>query len=263
MERADSIETINQRESLIQVKVGNDSIFGVIHEPIFADSKKLVIYCGGINAQRCDVNRIAVKFSREMAAKGVSVLRFDYRGLGVSEVCSWDMTIDTKIEDITAVLDYALATQRFDEIFLLGFSDGARNIVPIALDRPEVMGLIMWNPTLVYNKVKAGSNKPVLDKKTKKILWVLNGIFLSSEFYRNVQKVEEHMGICWSEIKKPVCIIWGGDDITTRDTKRLMFENKTFADVTEIIVPGAKHLFCRQREHEQLISTTQNWLKLF
>jgi alpha/beta superfamily hydrolase len=249
-----------QRESLFTININGQRILGVMHRPLSNCKKKIIIMCGGLNAQRCDINRIGVKFSREMASKGISVIRFDYRGLGVSEGDSWNMTIDSKIEDINGILDYVSNTFTYDQIFLLGFSDGARNIVEICSIRSDITGAVFWNPTLIYNKVDGGSNKPILDKKTKKVLWVLNGNFLGSEFYRSVKKHEENIMRLWEQLSIPIFIIWGEEDITTITTKKNLSEAMTQAPLTEFNIKGAKHLFCRESDHTMLIQETYNWL---
>ncbi|USK44103.1 alpha/beta hydrolase [Cytobacillus oceanisediminis] len=247
----------NNKESLFQLSVEGENILGIHHQAATKD--KLIIFCGGINAQRCDLNRIGVKFSRAMASKGISVIRFDYRGLGVSEGFSWNMTIESKIKDIKAIVNYAINTLQFKEIYLLGFSDGARNIVGLASDYPEVKGLVLWNPALIYNQVNNGENKPILDKKTKKILWTVNGNYLSSEFYRSVQRAENRVLDEWYSLNKPVLIIWGEKDVTTITTREKLKDN--FKDsVTQKTVLDGRHLFCKKKDHLFLIEETFNWL---
>ncbi|MEC2074257.1 alpha/beta hydrolase [Alkalihalophilus marmarensis] len=249
----------NNHEALFQLPVENEMILGIHHQSTTKD--KLIIFCGGLNAQRCDLNRIGVRFSREIAKRGISVVRFDYRGLGVSEGFSWDITIESKIKDIKAIINYAINKLNYSEIYLLGFSDGARNIVKLANDYNQVRGLILWNPALIYNQVKSGENKPVVDRKTKKVLWTVNGNYFSSEFYRSVQRNEAHILDDWNLMNKPVLIIWGENDVTTITTRKNL-KDKINNNVTQKIILGGRHLFCRKDDHLSLIKETYKWLKL-
>ncbi|MEW9596955.1 alpha/beta hydrolase [Bacillus toyonensis] len=250
----------NQYENLLTFDLKNQRIHGVLHTPQSIKTHTLVIFCGGINAERTDINNMAINFARFLAPKGIAVFRFDYRGLAISDGNSWDMTIDTKIEDIKCIVENL--SEDFKDIFLLGFSDGARNILDLEEICSSIKGLIMWSPTLIYNKTQqTKQSKPFYDKKRKKLLFPLYSLYLGKEFYMNLKNKEEQVPDQWSRLKKNIFISWAEKDRIVNATKELVGNKTNKSKIHKKTILGASHLYANSGHRDELFAETYNWLE--
>lgn len=79
-----------------------------------------------------------------LAEKGIASIRFDKRGVGENTALvkkEEDLTFDVYVEDVKSIVDYAKKDDRFNEIHLLGHSEGAL-IMTIAAQQNDVASLI-------------------------------------------------------------------------------------------------------------------------
>jgi pimeloyl-ACP methyl ester carboxylesterase len=252
-----------QKEILFQTQVNHenecDIVMGVLHRPIVQTNKPVVIFCGGLNSDRSDVNRIAVKTSRKLASNNIPVVRFDYRGLALSSGNTWDMTISGKIADVKAIIMYLEREWNYKEFILLGFSDGAKNVVEVALEFSSIKGLILWNPTLLQ-KVKAGKKqRPVYNREIDALLWGLKGIYLGTGFYRDLVEFEKKVDDQLELLKTPTLIVWGGNDVTVEATREKINKHSN-PSILQHVVPQATHLFSSEEWYNDLYNTTESWL---
>ena len=93
-------------------------------------------------------HRIGVKLGKFFEENGVNLIRFDYRNLGVSDGYFEQSNMKDRIKDIKEVCNYIKSCfgNIKTEIFLIGFSDGARNAILATQSIKELKGLILWNP---------------------------------------------------------------------------------------------------------------------
>lgn len=123
-------------------------LLGILHLPDGEDaSYPTVIYCPGKNGERYEVHRLAVKFGRLLADRGIAMLRFDYYGLGLSDGYFHEMTTSTKVSNVMKAYEYVSDHAKLDrnKIVLLGFSDGARIALLSAL-QAGVGRIVLWSP---------------------------------------------------------------------------------------------------------------------
>ena len=106
----------------------------------------LVIICHGFVGNRIGVNRLFVKASRQFAAHGLAVLRFDYEGCGESFGEYGSYGLDRFIQQTKDVIDYAEGIRQVDQdqIFLLGHSLGGAIATLTASQDQRIKGLITW-----------------------------------------------------------------------------------------------------------------------
>jgi|GEM_PF-4499639 len=262
MKRCKKIEFENQNEELVCIDLDNKGkLFGILHSPIRKVPKQpSLIFCGGLNAERSDVNRIAVKAARTVA-KFLPVFRFDYRGLGLSSGETWEMGITSKIQDIEEIIQYLEASHACSEFILLGFSDGGKNVLDIAVRQPKVKGIILWNPTMVQSRETAIKQKPIFDQKLNLFLWRLKGIYLASSYYREVAEYEKKFEEQINRLTIPTLIVWGGNDPNVLDTRMFISKLGEKSNFKEIEVPGATHLFSKTQWVDELLGHTISWLK--
>lgn len=122
-----------------------DALVSVTHVPDTVQARGVLAVVAGGPQYRGGVGRLQVKLARELAAAGIPVMRFDYRGLGDSEGAFRGFT------DVEADLRAALAHFRqqvpgMQEVVLWGGCDAASAILINAWKFPEVTGIMVGNP---------------------------------------------------------------------------------------------------------------------
>jgi dipeptidyl aminopeptidase/acylaminoacyl peptidase len=104
------------------VTVGAADVVGVLHLPA-ARPAPCVVACHGMGASKDSEKYLLI--GQELAAAGLAVARFDFRGSGESAGLHRDATIETRVADLEAVLDHLGKRPELDGRFgLLGSSLG-------------------------------------------------------------------------------------------------------------------------------------------
>lgn len=90
------------------------------------------------------MNNSLKMIAESLAEKGIASIRFDKRGIGDNTALikkEDDLTFDLYVEDVQAIVDYAKNDDRFNEIHLLGHSEGAL-IMTVAAQQNDIASLI-------------------------------------------------------------------------------------------------------------------------
>lgn len=136
----------------LHINVNDSIVLGMAHLPVRAmKGVPVLILCYGLNGNRIENNRMLVNLGNRLENNGVAFIRFDYRGLGISEGEFSDITAETKLEDIQAVISYIRHIYQGEDLhlYLVGFSDGIKQILTyLNQSHQEVAGVVMMNPVL-------------------------------------------------------------------------------------------------------------------
>lgn len=119
-------------------------LLGVAHDPGTGARRGVIIVVGGPQ-YRAGSHRQYVLLARSLAAAGIPVFRFDYRGLGDSggDYLGFEHIGD----DIAAAIEAFTATvPGVEEVVLWGLCDAASAIVFYAPHDPRVGGIVLLNP---------------------------------------------------------------------------------------------------------------------
>lgn len=106
-------------------------------------------------------NKVVARVARGLGAAGLAVLRFNYRGVGMS-AGRYDEGPGER-EDIRAALDW-LGARHDGPLLLAGFSFGARHGLEVGLAHPRVERLIAVGLPVraLHAQVLVGGGKPTL-----------------------------------------------------------------------------------------------------
>jgi exosortase A-associated hydrolase 1 len=138
-----------REEAAVNFACGDARLYGILHRPTPASPtpasrRGLLIVVGGPQ-YRAGSHRQFTLLARDLAAGGVPVMRFDYRGMGDSEGELRDFAaVD---DDLRAAVDHFLASvPGMTEVALWGLCDGATAAGMYAAGDRRVTGLALLNP---------------------------------------------------------------------------------------------------------------------
>lgn len=125
-------------------------LFGIHHQGHVLDHGRLAwVFCHPFAEEKLWSHRVYVSMARELARRGMSVLRFDYRGYGDSEGDFEEGTLPGHVADIqAAVRELQRRDAQVAHVGLLGLRYGATLALLAAAENPVVDHLILWDPVV-------------------------------------------------------------------------------------------------------------------
>lgn len=146
------------RERAVVFSCSCDELVAILHEGDGARNVTGVLIVVGGPQYRVGSHRQFVLIGRGLAARGVSVFRFDYRGMGDS--CGDQRTFESVDQDIrSAISAFMQQAPWLSRVVILGLCDAASAAMMYAHRDPRVDGLILINP---WVRTSAGAAKAVL-----------------------------------------------------------------------------------------------------
>ena len=136
---------VSYSERAVAFDCFGERLVGVLAEPETSTDVGVVVVVGGPQ-YRVGSHRQFVSLARTLAAAGVAVLRFDYRGMGDSTGSG--RSFDDVVPDIAAAIDVLAAVGRIRRIVLWGLCDAASAALLYcqATCDTRVAGIVLLNP---------------------------------------------------------------------------------------------------------------------
>jgi uncharacterized protein len=212
-------------EQLVEFKVRDQKIAGVLHTPI-TQHPPAIIMCHGFAMDKNEKG-LFVKTAEELCKNGFLVLRFDFRGHGDSLGSLDKATVGTMLEDFqTAFQKVGNLEINKNKIGVLTASFGS---VPVILSGDQkIQTFVMWNPIVRPNEdmrkvfdahCDKGWDKDIMENKFipykgKRVTW---------EFWDQIRMMDMTKEI--RDIRCPTCIIYGTHDeyVSIRNTRDLFW----------------------------------------
>lgn len=131
-------------ERAVTFTCGGEPLYGVVAVPAQPGRRGVLVVVGGPQ-YRAGSHRQFVLLARALAAAGIPVMRFDYRGMGDSGGAQ--RGFDSVDEDLGAAIGQFMASvPGMDEVVLWGLCDGASAAAMYAAGDARVCGLVLLNP---------------------------------------------------------------------------------------------------------------------
>ncbi|MBS3052660.1 MAG: alpha/beta fold hydrolase [Candidatus Aenigmarchaeota archaeon] len=252
-------------ELKISYRVKEQKIVGILHVP----DKKTgsgIILAHGITVNK-DEDGAFINLARELSKNGYTVLRFDFRGHGESDLKSKDFTITTGLEDLAASVNF-MRDSGISKMGLLGasFSGGTSSV--FAGKNPNAVNcLTLWNPLIDYNEVF----NPRLPWAVKNFtlenfkLLQTQGYFelgekrfiVGKKLFEEMKKVQP-----WQYFEKidcPTLIAHGNKDSYVSYQNALRYSSLLKALNKFETIENAEHGFHKPWEQRRAIELTVNW----
>ncbi len=122
-----------------------DELVGMVHRPVHAHARGLLILVAGGPQYRGGVGRMQHHLAKALAASGTPVMRFDHRGIGDSEGRFRDFE-DVEADLRSAIQTFLAAVPGMREVVLWGGCNAASAILINAWKFPQVSGIAVSNP---------------------------------------------------------------------------------------------------------------------
>jgi exosortase A-associated hydrolase 1 len=131
-------------EIAVSFDCAGERLYGIVHRPLVPRARGLLVVVGGPQ-YRAGSHRQFTLLARALAAQGIPVMRFDYRGMGDSEGTLRDFSCVGA--DLRAAVDqFCASVPAMAEVALWGLCDGATAAAMYAAGDRRVTGVALLNP---------------------------------------------------------------------------------------------------------------------
>jgi exosortase A-associated hydrolase 1 len=288
---------MNFEERALVFPCADSWLYGILTLPVQSGSRGVLILVGGPQ-YRAGSHRQFTLLARLLAARGVPVLRFDYRGMGDSE---GDIrTFENVGEDLRCAIDEFVSQAPFlNDLVILGLCDAASAALFYAHKDQRVAGLILLNPWVrtdegaarVYLKhyytgrlfqrelwrkiwdrnfdyaAAANSLLSLIGQaltRREKTENLVNNMALDKQ--DRLASLPERMLYGLSRFKGKVLLIISGNDFTAQEFSDLVRGSRewqkllTGPHVTRLDLPDADHTFSRREWRNQVAAGATDWI---
>lgn len=241
-------------EIQVNFECGGEAILGVLHVPVTAPAPGVVM-CHGFTGHKAETHRLFVTTARDLAAHGLAVLRFDFRGSGDSAGEFRDMTISREIEDARAALRYLADRPGVDATRLgaLGLSLGGC-VAACLSGRERLQALVLWaavaHPGRIFDRrFPEFGEADWIDMNG----WGLGrGFVEDSRTVRPLEEVKRHLG--------PVLVVHGSKDESVPPSDAQDYYDAIGEKCRLLYIEESDHTFSSFPWKEQAISASRGFL---
>ena len=271
-----------------------DTLLGILARPAAPADTAVVVVVGGPQ-YRAGSHRQFVLLSRALAAAGVAVLRFDYRGMGDSDCSQRDF--QGVSADIAAAID-ALQQQLpgVKHIALWGLCDAAAAALLYCHDTqdPRVTGLCLLNPWVRSDASLARTQVKhyYLQRLKQKEFWLklLRGGVATQALGGLVQNIrtafggprvnasgtsqtaapqkpfQQRMAMAWHQFPGQILLLLSGEDYTAKEFQEFASTDPAWKNylthpcLQRHEMPGVDHTFSGAASRQQAEHLTREWV---
>jgi exosortase A-associated hydrolase 1 len=287
---------VNFLERAIQFECEGECLYGVLSVPGKASSRGVLIVVGGPQ-YRAGSHRQFTLLARQLAAQGVAVMRFDYRGMGDSD---GDMRT---FESVDADLHHAINTfvsnvPAVKELVIWGLCDAASAAIFYAHSDARVTGIVLLNPWVRTDEsmAKAYLKHYYFSRMFERDMWlkIAQGKFnyrnAAHSLFKMIRKstatqgnsqgqpigegngaagndpLPERMRASLALFRGKVLIILSGNDLTAKEFKDVVRASPKWQKMLRSPnyqhrdLPEANHTFSTREWRDQVASWTGAWI---
>jgi len=225
---------------------------------------KTVIICHGLIGSRIGVDRLFVKTSNLLTAKGYLVIRFDYKGCGESSGEYGRNRLSDLIEQTEAIIQFVYAELSIKELILLGHSLGGAVALFTAINDSRVSRLIQWaavgKPDFDIRRI-FGTER--LSELAEKEVVDFNGYSFYQTYFESL--ADFHPLEVADIFSGDVLLAHGSADQDIpcyyMDEYKNKYLKREKGTVETLLIENGKHTFSSTSQFHPLINGTIHWLE--
>ncbi|MCD6509654.1 MAG: alpha/beta fold hydrolase [Thermoprotei archaeon] len=227
------------------------------HIPCNVENPPVVLMLHGFTGNKIEDRRLFVNIARELCARGLAVIRFDYRGHGESPGSFEDFTLSQAFEDADLAARYALAIN--DRIGVVGLSLGGAVAIHLATSslKDFIRCVVLLSPAIDFREIcvrlRAGISSETSDFA-----------YLGPQRIRlkGLSNICSFNGLEYAvQMSAPTLIIHAKDDSVvpyTQSTK--FFKALHIQDKELILLEEGGHVFSTYESRRSAIKQCTSWL---
>ena len=265
----------------------NSWMIGVLHLPEQPQPRGVLIVTGGPQ-YRVGSHRQFVLLAQHLAAAGVPVMRFDYRGMGDSE--GEPRTFDQVEDDLSAAVSHFFTTlPALRELVLWGLCDGATAAAFYAVHDQRVTGLILLNPWVRTEQglARATLRHYYVERLLEADFWrkLVSGAFGMGRSITSLMQLAtaarepdseqmddlrgtlpQRLYQALSRFEGKVLVILSGADLGAREFSALQEHQERWKTlmsaprVQQLTIPQANHTFARSVWRDEVATVCAEWI---
>lgn len=278
----------------LRFRCEGESLQAMLHVPQAPGPTGVLVVVGGPQ-YRVGSHRQFVLLARSLAAAGIPVLRFDYRGLGDSTGAA--RSFEAIDADIAAAVDeFVRRVPQLVRVVIWGLCDAASAALFYAARDPRIGGLVLLNPWVRSEQsvARAYLRHYYLRRLVEAAAWreVLAGRKSPGELLRSFLgtlgaalrrrrpatdgavraaaaplPLPERMRRGLAAFHGPVLLVLSGDDITAAEFRSVTAASRGWRRllqaprVTTCELPAADHTFSTHAWRDQVATWTAGWIE--
>lgn len=289
---------MNFEERALSFSCQDSWLYGILSLPEKVISRGVLIVVGGPQ-YRVGSHRQFMLLARYLAAHGVPVMRFDYRGMGDSEGDA--RNFEGIEDDLSCAIDqFFEEVDALKEVVIWGLCDAVSAALFYAYQDQRVTGLVLLNPWvrtdegIAKARLKHYYTARLLEPEFWRKIWQGHFNFTKSvqSFLKIVSEalagrkgiattlkgrasnepcdltsLPERMFDGLKRFKGKVLLITSGDDLTAQEFTDLVKASPKWQkllgspNVRRFDIPEADHTFSRHEWRDQVSSWTREWIQ--
>ncbi|WP_018878408.1 hydrolase 1, exosortase A system-associated [Thioalkalivibrio sp. ALE28] len=285
-------------ERAVVFRVGEEELLGILHPGAEGARRGVLIAVGGPQ-YRVGSHRQFLLLARHLAAHGIPVFRFDFRGMG--DASGRQRDYEEVHDDMSAAMDtFAQQVPDLREVVIWGLCGAASAGLFYAWRDTRVAGLVLANPWVRTDEglARAYLKTYYLKRLFSRDFWAgaLRGRFNPWTSVQSLARMAvaalrprgtqgdgsnpdaaradlgngplpDRMAEGWRRFDGPILVILSGDDLTAAEFRDVATAAPAWEGllaeprVTLRELPQANHTFSRREWRDQVAAWTQDWVQ--
>ncbi len=252
-------------QTFAEIPSDSANLAASLHRPVDARRTPVVICCHGLTGTRIGSSYRLVTIARQLAEAGIACLRFDFRGCGESDGAFQDVTTDTLLSDLYAVLDWLFAHPDLDasRIGLIASSFGAYTAARAVERMPGLKGCVFFAPVADPDELIQRDMSDAAWALLRKQGWIdHHGHRLGIGFFESLSR--DDVPAQFAKSARPLRVYHGADDqqVPITHGERYVNASRESGAVAELVsLPTGDHGMKGVPHTEQIITGSIEWMR--
>lgn len=211
-----------------------------------AGGKRVVVFCHGYRSSSIGPNRFFVRAARQLAAHGISSLRFDQYGSGNSEGDFFNSSFNDWVATAKSICRHYIDIGY--EVALFGQSMGGSTVLVVGSEMPELTAIVAWVPDASADDFNAPDSGVIEE----------NGQIVQASFWQEAHDMK--VGDRLVDIQAPTYIIQCTADEYVDEKNRNKIIQNAQPHHTVVNLEGYSHSSWTYEQSEVIIGESVDFL---